>query len=229
MSLSSLARELSERDDPTDYMSLVEVLKGAELGDKFEPKSYHEGMIAGFVQGRCRSDSAEVRKGIEDGIFYKKQHGKRLWNKLYFGLSTAASAMAFALSCNGDFEFKKKYAYMAVAGAVYSGIANLQNNMTKGFRSKWLNAIHRNPEYFGENMMAAGVALTFASHFCSTGNYMASIPLAFSAFFYMRANHISIRNEEPQLHRQFPQYDEYKERVGRYFPKIRQLFSWHSQ
>lgn len=210
MSLAALVNRLSKHDG-TEYQGLVSIENCTE--ELCEPRDYDEGLVYGFLKGEYDARAASVSQGIENGIFYAKQRTKQCRNKVYFAVSLAASFISAIGSID---KTDLSYAAIMVAGVGYAGLANkLRKNE---FSTKGIYSIHRNPEVFGENVAAMGVAFTFASGMCANGNYVASLLGALTALLYIRANHISVQNEEREFSHKEPTFRDYVRNVPRYIP-----------
>lgn len=118
-------------------------------------------------------------------------------------LSTGIVLIAFGVTV---------YAHTAFWGFAFRGrgtpapIAPTQNLVISG-----LHRYIRNPMYIGVLLIVAGQAVLFDSR----------TVLLYAAFLWLAFHVFVLLYEEPALHKQFgPEYDNYKQRVPRWLPKL---------
>ncbi len=94
-----------------------------------------------------------------------------------------------------------------------------------GITKKGLYKIHRNPDYVGEIVYAAGFTSMIADPLIRGDNYTAVASAIATLGLFIRGRHLRTLNEEKEFeHRNYAEFNQYKKNTPRYFPKLTNLF-----
>lgn len=86
-------------------------------------------------------------------------------------------------------------------------------------------SVHRNPEYIGEIICAAGATSMLMEPLLAGNHYLAIGSAISTLLLFARGRHLRVLGEEKVFeHKNYAEFNQYKKNTPKYFPKITNLF-----